>query len=123
VFVSGAVRILSEYPPEVTSRVVDPKTGIPDKQNWLPTLHEIRKACEAEAQHQETVKRYAAMGPPPRAAPRIDGPKQCRANLLVHKAAPRYGEMVARAEKHTDPLDWKWDEQGKGIWVPFFWYK
>ena len=59
-----------------------------------------------------------------RAYGRRSSEPQCRANLLVHKTAPRYAQMVECAQHgNVDPLDWKWDEQGRGIWVSMGWYR
>jgi hypothetical protein len=46
VFITGIVTILYHYPIEVVERVCDPFSGIPGKQNWPPTLFEVRSACD-----------------------------------------------------------------------------
>lgn len=40
------MRVLSAYPIDVVDRVVDPLTGLPGRMDWLPTVREVRKACE-----------------------------------------------------------------------------
>lgn len=46
VFISAVIRILSAYPLDVIRAVIDPLTGIPGRQNWLPTPHEVKAACD-----------------------------------------------------------------------------
>lgn len=44
---AGAVAaVLSEYPPDIVQRVTDPRSGLPSRLNWLPTVKEVRDACE-----------------------------------------------------------------------------
>lgn len=40
--------ILSCYPQPVAYRVTDPRTGLPGRCQWLPTVAEVKAACEAE---------------------------------------------------------------------------
>jgi hypothetical protein len=43
----GAVAaVLAEYPPDIVQRVTDPRSGIPSRSQWLPTVKEVRDACE-----------------------------------------------------------------------------
>ena len=37
---------LADYPPEVIQHVTDPRTGLPAKCKWLPSVAEVREACE-----------------------------------------------------------------------------
>lgn len=37
---------LAEYPPEVIEHVTDPRTGLPAKLKFLPSVAEVREACE-----------------------------------------------------------------------------
>jgi hypothetical protein len=56
VYLAGVVAALSDYPVEIICQVVDPRNGIPSKIKWLPTIAEIKEACESRyAPH-----RYAA---------------------------------------------------------------
>lgn len=47
VYTSAVVRVLSVYPLDVVYQVVDPVGGLPGKLKWLPTIPEIKDACEA----------------------------------------------------------------------------
>ena len=48
VFATGAVAVLSHYPVEIVRKVTDPHSGLPGRLKWLPTIYEIREACEIE---------------------------------------------------------------------------
>jgi hypothetical protein len=46
---SGAVAsVLAAYPLAVAYRVTDPRTGLAGRMKFLPTVEEVRSACEAE---------------------------------------------------------------------------
>lgn len=47
VFISAVIRILRAYPMDIVQKVIDPLDGIPGRQNWLPTPHEVKAACDA----------------------------------------------------------------------------
>jgi len=47
VYTAGVIAVLSSYPMEVVRLVCDPRSGLPSKVKWLPTIAEIRDECEA----------------------------------------------------------------------------
>ena len=47
-FAGGVIAVLSDYPVAVVRRVVDPRHGIPSRSKWLPTIAELKEACELE---------------------------------------------------------------------------
>jgi hypothetical protein len=50
---AGAIAaILSNYPPDIVQQVTDPRSGLPSRSQWLPTVKEVRDACDAIAEHQ-----------------------------------------------------------------------
>ncbi len=79
--------MLSDYPLEIVKAVIDPRNGIPSKSKWLPTIAEIKEACEAEMapirrqqQRLQQEKRQQAL---------LSGPSEDRANRKT------YDEIVA----------------------------
>jgi hypothetical protein len=48
VYVSAITAVLARYPEEIITRVSHPVTGLPSKKGWLPTVKEVREACEHE---------------------------------------------------------------------------
>jgi hypothetical protein len=47
--------ILVEYPPEIVDFVCDPRTGLPRRLKWLPTIAEIAEACEHRMEFAKAV--------------------------------------------------------------------
>lgn len=47
VFVSGVVATLMRYPESVVKRVCSVSTGLPQTTRFLPSICEVREACEA----------------------------------------------------------------------------
>jgi len=45
-FVAAVTLILSRYPESVITSVTHPESGLPVKYNWIPTLKEVKDACE-----------------------------------------------------------------------------
>lgn len=45
-YVRAVTAVLSEYPIEVVKVVCDPRMGLPAKSKWLPTIFELKDACE-----------------------------------------------------------------------------
>ena len=115
--------VLSEYPRAVVDLVTDPRTGIASRQNFLPTVFEVKDACEAE------MKRIATMSKPlvkNRVYPYIPVSKEpgCFANKFVASDQPIYPAIEKYIHgKGVDPREWK---RGKspsreinGIWISY----
>jgi hypothetical protein len=48
-YVAAITAILAEYDVETIKHVTDPRTGLPRKTNFLPTIPELDKACVEHA--------------------------------------------------------------------------
>jgi hypothetical protein len=46
VFVSSVAAVLARYPDDIVRAVTDPFNGLPSEGDWLPTIREVREACE-----------------------------------------------------------------------------
>jgi hypothetical protein len=58
VFVTAIAATLARYPDQVIYDVTDPRTGIPSKISWMPTIKDVREACDrAYAPIQQQVER------------------------------------------------------------------
>ena len=57
IFITGATAMLSSYPEFVVERVCDPVRGLPPKSKFLPSIAEIRAACELEMVWHDAVER------------------------------------------------------------------
>lgn len=47
-YVAAITAILARYPEGIITVVTHPATGLPSKKGWLPTVKEVRDACEHE---------------------------------------------------------------------------
>lgn len=45
-YVAAIISVLAGYPVEVIREVTEPATGLPSKVSWLPTVAEVKKACD-----------------------------------------------------------------------------
>jgi hypothetical protein len=48
VYLAAVVSVLTRYPQTVVVTVTEPFSGLPSKQKFLPSIAEIKEACEAE---------------------------------------------------------------------------
>jgi hypothetical protein len=54
--------ILSLYTPEVVQFVCDPRTGLPGRMNWMPSVAEVKAACDAHAGELSKTERFQHWG-------------------------------------------------------------
>jgi hypothetical protein len=72
IYTDSVISVLSCYSADVIRRVVDPRSGLPSRLKWLPTIAEIKEACDAEMapirREQDRRRRLEqtrkALGPP-----------------------------------------------------------
>jgi hypothetical protein len=50
VFISTATAVICGFSEDVAKAALNPKTGLQTRSKWLPTISEIREACEQAAQ-------------------------------------------------------------------------
>lgn len=60
VYAGAVIAVLADYPDDVIERVVDPRSGIPSRMNWLPTIAEIKTACEDLYGHRRRMAEWDA---------------------------------------------------------------
>jgi hypothetical protein len=53
-YAAAVTAVLSDYPQEVIDYITDPRTGLPVKSKWLPTVFEVKQACD---EHQEYLRK------------------------------------------------------------------
>ena len=86
-YVGAVAAVLSEYPAETIKFVTDPRTGIPSRVDWMPTVGEIKRACEEHygPVPARAVRRRDRAAPPTQAhEPRlVTREPQAREALLV----------------------------------------
>lgn len=47
VFARSLIMVLSDYDDDVIEAAIDPRSGLPSKQSFMPTIHEVKAALEA----------------------------------------------------------------------------
>ncbi len=47
IYGGAVIATLCDYPEPVVLEVTDPRRGIPAREKWLPSIAEVRQACEA----------------------------------------------------------------------------
>ena len=60
-YAAAIAAVLTRFAPEVVAYVTDPRTGLPSRSNWLPTVYEVRLACEERAAEIEWPSRRDAL--------------------------------------------------------------
>lgn len=59
-YVTALAAVLAEYSPDIVQRVTDPRSGLPSRIQWLPTIKEVRDECESiDGQRRRTAAMYA----------------------------------------------------------------
>jgi hypothetical protein len=110
----GAVAaVLAEYPPDIVQRVTDPRSGIPSRSQWLPTVKEVRDACEEIDQRRRAVAQMKK-----REAEQLAARKAAE---LSRDRRPTYEELKAQyGENWGMPADARSDhraEQRKAVQI------
>jgi hypothetical protein len=119
-FAVQAATLAETYTDEAIERVTNAVTGIQTQCKFPPTLAELKDHLEHE---QVRIARIADMSKGTVSFKRAFEPRTdpgCWANVLVHKDAPQYAEMVAKAfERDADIREYRYCPQG--IWVTRIW--
>src|SRR5262249_44974430 len=45
-FIGAIAVVLQSYAPDVVQYVCDPRTGLPGKMKWMPSVAEVKDACD-----------------------------------------------------------------------------
>lgn len=62
IYTAAIAATLADYEPEIIQYVTDPRTGLPSKLKWLPTVAEVREACEGHADYVKACNALLAKG-------------------------------------------------------------
>lgn len=63
IYAAATASVLSEYSQEVIDYITDPRTGLPSRSQWLPSVFEVRQACDVQvaiAANAEKLRALAA---------------------------------------------------------------
>jgi len=116
-YVASVLTVLMDYDDEVVREICHPGRGLPSRCDFLPTVKELKEACEAEAARRARMAKYAELPRyEPKRLPRPPAQPGAWANMLVIKTDHRHDRLV-ELTKNMDPRLWRVDEQERGIWV------
>jgi hypothetical protein len=91
VFITAMASVLECYPEDVVRRVTAPRTGITGRSKFLPSVAEVRQACEDEIEWARKVERRQKMLSDHVA--QLEAPKSERPSIedIKAKLGPDYG--------------------------------
>lgn len=106
-YLVAVIELFSHYSDEIVMSVTHPFTGMASKQNWLPTIFEIRKACDrakddaAERTVSDAVAETLARR---RDAEVAKPPVEKRAEHVARLRAE--GKLAFAGDKHVRDMKW-----------------
>ncbi len=62
VLAAAIAATLAEFPMDVVEYVTDPRTGLPATSKWIPSVFEVREACEKRVEYTDNVKKLVNLG-------------------------------------------------------------
>jgi hypothetical protein len=87
IFIRAATAILEQYPEGTVRKVTHPASGLPAKLKWLPSIAELKEACEEDVGH---IRRNAER------AKHWEGLKQIPAPPVTEESKARVEAIVER---------------------------
>lgn len=61
-FIGAIAAILQMFSPDIVQDVCDPRTGLPGRMKWMPSVAEVKEACEARSAEKARHKRFENWG-------------------------------------------------------------
>lgn len=92
-YVAAVAAVLSEYPDDTIWTVTDPRAGLPSKVGWLPTVKEVKDACEA---HYGPTRRTQER----EAAERRQLAEREQLRITDNRPRKTYEELIADCQAH-----------------------
>lgn len=100
IYVAAVASILNEYPPAVIDYVTDPRTGLPNRLKWLPTVAEVREACEMRFTTAKLLINLGEMAKQKRLLledPNADERQKCLARAFLAQVEKNHPQLAAPA--------------------------
>lgn len=60
IYAGAIAAVLAQYPADIVRSVTDPRSGLPSKIQWLPSVKEVRDACEEIDGQRRRIAQVAA---------------------------------------------------------------
>jgi hypothetical protein len=123
-YVAAVLTVLMDYPDGIVNEVCHPARGLAARCDFLPTMKEIKAACEAEAARCDRLAALSRLAQTQRRLPAPPSPPV--ATIFTAQGFPRYDKLVRRYEAGDRPaylanhvcVD---QVERYGIWTPFTW--
>src|SRR4051812_47472303 len=120
-FVTQLGVILEGFSDAVIGAICNPRSGIQRCSKFPPSLAEVVDACDQESARLARLAKFSVLpASQPRQPSPPAGPGEC-ANLLIMKNNPDYPAACRWAES-ANPRDFKYDEDGRGLWMSLHHY-
>jgi len=111
VYTSAVAAVLAQYPEAIVRRVTDPRGGLPGTSQWLPTVHEVRAACEREmAPERERMRREANRARTDAICATSADPDAERRKQVAQEIRKRMAALDTGATRKADPWRMSPDE-------------
>lgn len=62
IYAAATAAVLSDYTQDIVDFVTDPRTGLPVTSKWLPSVFEVKAACEERAEFLAKIERARKLG-------------------------------------------------------------
>ena len=83
--------MLSKYSYEIVQFVCDPFTGLPGQLKWMPSVAEVKAACNARADELAKIRRYQNWGKPLAASDKPAGETDAARKPTLEQLKAKYG--------------------------------
>lgn len=90
-YVAAVAATLAHYPDEIITEVTHPVSGLPSRQKWLPSVSEVRMACEDAMGPYDRIRAHKE-----RIAQQLADRERYEQERELAKRRPTYDDMKAK---------------------------
>jgi hypothetical protein len=102
IFGRNMAKVFMCYPRQIVLIVCDPTTGVPAVQDWLPSIAQVKAACDTEIAYLHRVARYRNWGNRATLELAKDEPVKPTMQQLKAKFGPNWGIKTADEENRPE---------------------
>jgi hypothetical protein len=104
IFGRNMAKIFTCYPRQIALVVCDPVKGMPSMQDWIPSLAQVKAACDAEIAQLHRIIRFRNWGKPANLELTKDEPVRPTMEQLKAKYGPNWGIASEDDPKRPEPF-------------------